>query len=159
MAKVWKLLHSPFQRYPTAFSQNIFLHREWLTFLLAAPEMPISKFSGVLNTMANVWKLWLSLYAEIIHIIFSKHILAWESGFLSFLELQKCLLVSFLREYWAQWQMFESSSIHCMLRYPSAFSQNIFLLWKWLSFIFRTPEMPTSQFSEVLNPMANVWKL
>ena len=45
------------------------------------------------------------------------------------------------------------------LSYPSASSQSIFLLRKWLSFIFWTPEMPTSQFSEVLNTMANVWKL
>ena len=35
----------------------------------------------------------------------------WESGFLSFLELQKSLLVSF-QGCWTQWQRFESSSIH-----------------------------------------------
>ena len=40
MAKVWKLLHSPFLRYPTAFSQNTFLLRKWLSFVPRAPESP-----------------------------------------------------------------------------------------------------------------------
>ena len=33
---------------------------------------------------------------------------------------------------WTQWQRFESSSIHCFLDIPTAFSQNTFLLTKWL---------------------------
>ena len=53
--KVWKLSHSPFLRYPTAFSQNTFLLRKWLSFVPRAPEIPTSNFSGVLNTMAKVW--------------------------------------------------------------------------------------------------------
>ena len=42
---------------PTAFSQNIFLFKKWFSFIPRAPEIPTSKFSGVLNTMAKVWKL------------------------------------------------------------------------------------------------------
>ena len=62
MAKVWKLYHSPFLRYPTAFFQNIFLLRKWLSFIPSVPVIPTSKFSGVLNTMAKVWKLYHSLF-------------------------------------------------------------------------------------------------
>ena len=81
-----------------------------------------------------------------------------ESGFLSFLELQKCLLVSFQR-CWTQWQMFESSSIHCIWDNPQHFHRTHFS-WEsgFLSF-FEPPEMPTRQFSGVLNTMANVWKV
>ena len=57
-----------------------------------------------------------------------------ESGFLSFLELQKSLQVSF-QGCWTQWQRFESSSISLFLIYPTAFSQNTFLFRKWLPFI------------------------
>ena len=31
--------------------------RNWLSFVPRAPEIPTSMFSGVLNTMAKVWKL------------------------------------------------------------------------------------------------------
>ena len=43
MAKVWKLQHSPFLRYFTAFFQNTLLLRTWLSFIARAPEIPASK--------------------------------------------------------------------------------------------------------------------
>ena len=58
MAKVSKLYHSPFLRYPTAFLKTHFLLRKWLFFIPRAPEIPTSHFSGVLNTMAKVSKLY-----------------------------------------------------------------------------------------------------
>ena len=66
--------HSPFLRYPTAFSQNTFLLRTWLSFLPTAPEIPTSNFSGVINTMAKVWKLLVFRGAEILHCIFPKKV-------------------------------------------------------------------------------------
>ena len=42
---------------PTAFYQNTFLLRKWLPFIPGATDIPTIKFSGVLNTMAKVWKL------------------------------------------------------------------------------------------------------
>ena len=39
---------------------------------------------------------------------------------------------------------------------PHGISQNTFLLRKWLSFVPRAPEFPTSMFSGVLNTMAKV---
>ena len=53
MTKVWKLHHSLFLRFPTAFSQNTSLLRKWLSFVPRAPEIITSKFSGVLNTMVG----------------------------------------------------------------------------------------------------------
>ena len=76
----------------------------------------------------------------------------------SFLDLQKSLLVSF-QGCWTQWQRFESSSIHHFWDTPTAFSQNTFLLTKWLSFIPRSPEIPTSKFPGVLNTMVTVLKV
>ena len=46
-----------FLRYPTAFSQKTFLLREWLSCVPRTLEISTSKFSGVLNTVAKVWKL------------------------------------------------------------------------------------------------------
>ena len=74
------------------------------SFIPRALEIPTSKFSRVLNTMAKVSKLYLSPY----------------------------------------------------LRFPTAFSQNTFLLRKWLSFILRAPEIPNSKISRVLNTMVNL---
>ena len=81
-----------------------------------------------------------------------------ESGFLSFLELQKALLVTF-QGCWTLWHRFDRSSIHHFWDTPTAFSQNRFLLRKWLTFVPRAPEIPTSKFSGMLNTMAKVWKL
>ena len=88
---------------------------------------------------------------------FLKTCFSLESDFLLFLELQKPLLMCF-EGCWTQLYMFERSSIHCFWD-TSAFSQNTFLLRKWLSCVPRAPEIPTSKFSGVLNTMAKVWKL
>ena len=50
-----------------------------------------------------------------------------ESGFLSFLEFQTSLLVSF-QGCWTQWQRFESSSIHCFWDTPQHFLKTHFYL-------------------------------
>ena len=111
--------------------------------------------------MAKVWKLYTRCFWDTPqHFLITYFCL--ESGFLLFLELQKSLLVS-LQGYWTQWQRFESSSIHhfwdtCQhflktkvwknspfLRYPTAFSQNTFLLRKWLPFMHRAPEIVSFQ--------------
>ena len=47
---------------PNCISQNTFLLRKFLSFVPRAPEISTSKFSGVLNTMAKVWKLQHSLF-------------------------------------------------------------------------------------------------
>ena len=57
MAKVRKLQHSLLLRYSTAFPENMFQLRMWLSCVPRAPVIPTSKFSGVLNTMVKVWKL------------------------------------------------------------------------------------------------------
>ena len=57
---------------PQLFSKNTFLLRKQLSFIPRAPEIPTSKFSGVQNTMAKVWKLRHSLFFEILHCYFLK---------------------------------------------------------------------------------------
>ena len=110
MAKVWKLEHSPFLRYPTAFSHNTFLLRKLLHLIPRAPVISTCKFWGG-------WTQWQMLQSSSIHHFwdtcqhFLKTHFCLESGFLSFLELQISLLVSF-EGCWTQWQRFESSSIH-----------------------------------------------
>ena len=59
--------------------------------------------------MAKVLKALAFTVSEILQKYFLKtHVLAYASGFLSFLELQKSLLVSF-QGCWTQWQRFETS--------------------------------------------------
>ena len=64
------------------------------------------------------WTQWQRFESSSIHLFwdtpqhFLKTHFCLESSFLSFLELQKSLLVSF-QGCWTQWQRFESSSIHC----------------------------------------------
>ena len=53
MAKVWKLQHSLFLRYPQHFLKTHVLLIKWLSFVPRAPEIPTSKFSAVLNTMVG----------------------------------------------------------------------------------------------------------
>ena len=72
---------------------------------------------------------------------------------LSFLELQKSLLVSF-QGCWTQWQRFESSRLTISDRYSTEFSQNTCFSWENGCPIPRPPEIPTSKFSGVLNTMA-----
>ena len=108
---VSEILHS--------ISQNTFLLRKWLSFIPRAPETSTSKFLGVLNTMAKVWKLQHSLFLRYPHHFLKTHV-CLESGFLSFLGLQKPQLVSFWG-CWTQWQRFESSSIHCFWDSPQHF--------------------------------------
>ena len=96
-----------------------FLLRKWLTFIPRAPETSTSKFLGVLNTMAKVWKLQHSLFLRYPTAFLKTHF-CLESVFLSFLQLQKPLLVSFWG-CWTQWQRFESSSIHCFWDSPQHF--------------------------------------
>ena len=111
MARVWKLQHSPFLIYPTAFSQNTYLPRKWLSFISRAPVISTIWFWGG-------WTQWHMLQSSSIHCFwdtcqyFLKTHLCLESGFLLCLELQKSLLVSF-QGCWTQWQRFESSSIDC----------------------------------------------
>ena len=75
MAKVRKLQHSLFLRYPTAFSQNTFLLRKWLSFIPRAPETSTSKFQGC-------WTQWQRFESSSIQCFwdspqhFSKHIFA-----------------------------------------------------------------------------------
>ena len=72
-----------------------------------------------------------------------------ESCLLSFLELQKWLLIRVFRSCWTQWQRFDSPCNSLYLRYPTAFSKNTCFSWESvLSFIPRAPEMATSKFSE-----------
>ena len=49
-----------FLRYSTAFSQTCFSWKKWLSHVSTAPKIPSSKFSGVLNTMAKVWQLFVT---------------------------------------------------------------------------------------------------
>ena len=66
---------------------------------------------------------------------FLKTCFSLESGFLSFLELQKSLLVSF-QGCWTKWQRFESSSIHCFWDTPQHFLKTCFSLESgFLSFL------------------------
>ena len=94
VAKVWKLYHSQFLRYPTAFSQNTFLLRKWLSFVPRAPDISTSKFSGMLNTMARFESSSIHHFWDTPQHLLKTHF-CLESGFLLFLELQKSLLVSF----------------------------------------------------------------
>ena len=102
MAKVWKLQHSLFLRFPTAFSQNTFLLRKWLSFVPRAPEFPTSMFSGVLKHNGKGLKALAFTISEILHCMFLKTCFSLEIGFLLFLELQKSLLVSF-QGCWTKW--------------------------------------------------------
>ena len=110
MGQVSKLYHSPFLRYPTTFSQNTFLLRKWLLFIPRAPEIPTSKFSGLLNTMGQVSKPYHSPFLRY-PTTFSQNIFLLRKWFRSFPELQKSLLVSF-QGCWTQWDRFQSSTIH-----------------------------------------------
>ena len=65
MAKVRKLYPSLFLRYPTAFSQNTFVLKKWLSFIPKALEILTNKFSGLLNTMAIVFSTPENLRVEI----------------------------------------------------------------------------------------------
>ena len=152
MAKVWKLYHSPFLRYPTPFSQNTFLLTKWLSFIPRAPEISKSKFSGLLNTMAKVWKLYHSPFLRYPTPL-SQNTFLLTKGFLSFLELQKFPLVSFqgcrtqcqrfesstihhfwdtllasFQGCWTQWQRFENSTIHHFWDTPHRFLKTHFCL-------------------------------
>ena len=119
---------------------------------------------SLLVTFQGCWTQWQRCESSNIHHFWDtlQHVLkthfCLETGFLSFLELQKSLLVSF-QGCWTQWQRCESSSIHCFWDTPQHFLKIQFVLRKWLSFIPRAPEIPTSEFSGVLNTMAKVWKL
>ena len=92
------------------FSKPILL-RKWLTFILSAPEIPTSKFSRVLNTMPRIEISSTHHFWDTPQHFLKTHF-CLRTCLLSFLELQKSLLVSF-QGCWTQWQRFESSSIHC----------------------------------------------
>ena len=136
-----------FRDTPQHFHKTYFCIDSWLH---------TKRFSGVLNTM--VLKALAFTVSKIPHSIFWKLHFYLESGFLSLLELESCLLVSF-QGCWTQWQRFEKSNTHHFRWYLIAFSQNTILLRKWLSFIPRAPEMDASKFSGVQNKMAKVWNL
>ena len=148
------------------FSGNIcFILQSGFLSFLELQKSPLVCFQGC-------WTQWDRFQSSTIHHFwdtpqhFLKTHFCWESGFLSFLELQKSLLVSF-QGCWTQWDRFPSSSIHHFWDTPQHFlktyfcwfSQNIFLLRKWLSFIPRAPEIPTSKFSGLLNTMTKIWNL
>ena len=77
------------------------------------------------------WTQWQRFESSSIHpfwdtlLHFLKTHFCLESGFLSFLELQKSLLASF-QGCWTQWQKFESSSIHCFWDTPLHFLETYF---------------------------------
>ena len=157
MAKVWKLSHSPFLRYPTAFSQYTFLLIKWLTFVPRAPEIPTCNFSGVLNTMAKVWRLYHSPFLRY-PTAFSQYtflLMKWLTFVPRAPEIPTSNFSGVLNTMAKVWKLYHSP----FLTYPTAFSQYTFLLRKWLTFVPRAPEIPTSNFSGVLNTMAKVWKL
>ena len=144
-------------RYLSIFSKYIFcLESGFLLFLELQKSLLVS-FQGC-------WTQLQRFESSSIHCFwdtpqhFLKTCFSLESGFLSFLELQKSLLVSF-QGCWTQLQRFESSSIHHFSDTPQHFHKTHFLLRKWLSFVPRAPEIPTSKFSGVLNTIAKVWKL
>ena len=141
MAKVSKLYHSPILRYPTAFSQNTFLLRKWLSFIPRAPEIPTSKFSGVLNTMAKVWKLY---HSPILRYptAFSQNTFLLRK-WLSFIP---CVPEISTSEFSGGLTMAKVSKLYHspFLRYPTV----LFMLRKWLSFVLL--EIPTSKFSGML---------
>ena len=145
-------------RYPTAFSQITFLLRKWLSFIPRAPENSPSKFSRVLIHNGKDLKALAFTISEIPHSIFSKSHFCLESGFLSFLELQKTLLVSF-QGCLSQWQRFESSSIHHFWDTPQHFLKTHFCLESGILSFLKLQKISTSMFSGVLNTMAKVWKL
>ena len=101
MAKVWKLQHSLFLRFPTAFPKTHFcLENGFLSFLgLQKPQ---------LVSFWGCWTQWQRFESSSIHHFwdtpqhFLKTHFCLEIGFLLFLELQKSLLVSF-QGYWTQW--------------------------------------------------------
>ena len=134
MAKVWKLLHSPFLRYPTAFSENIIsLESGFLSFLVFQ-KSPLVSFQGY-------WTQWQRFESSHTHHFwdtpqhFLKTHFSLESGFLLFLELQKSLLVGF-QGCWTQWQRFESSSIQHFWDTPLHFLKTCFSLESgFLSFL------------------------
>ena len=144
----------------TAFiSKHILLRLSGFLSFIELQKSHTYKFSGLLNHNGKGLKALVSICFRDTQQHFLKTHVCWESGFLSFLEIQKSLLVSF-QGCWTQWQRFESSSIHHIWDTSTTFSQNTSLLRKWLSFIPRAPEIPTSKFSRgCLNTMAKVWKL
>ena len=86
---------------------------------------------------------------------FLKTCFSLESGFLLLLRAPEIPTIKFsgmLNIMVVVWRLQHSP----LLRYTPAFSQNKFLLWKWLSFIPRAPEFPTSKFSGVLKRLARV---
>ena len=122
MAKVWKLYHSLFLRYPTAFSQNTFMLRKWLSFVPRTPEIPTSKsFQGAEHNGKGLKALPFTI-SEIPHSIFSKHILLRK--WLSFIpiapEIPTSKFSGVLNSMAKVWKLYHSP----ILRYPTAFSQN-----------------------------------
>ena len=110
MAKGWKLQHSPFLRYPTTFSQNIFLLRKWFSFVPRAPETLKESFQGCCTEWQRVESSNTHHFWDIPHHFLKTHV-CLESGFILFIELQKSLKVSF-QGCWTQRLRFESSNIH-----------------------------------------------
>ena len=157
MAKVWKLYHSLYLRYATAFFQNKFLLESGFLSFLELQSFLLISFQGY-------WTQWISFESSNIHCFwdtpqhFLKTHFCWENGFLSLLEHQKCLWVSFqgvLNKMAKVWKLYPSP----FLIFLTVFTKNTFLLRKWLPVIPRSPEMPTSKLSRMLSTMAKLWKL
>ena len=84
-----------------------------------------------LVSFQGCWTQWQRFQSSTIHHFwdtpqhFLKTYFCWESGFLSFLELQKSLSVSF-QGCWTQWQRFESISIYNFWDTPQHFLKTHF---------------------------------
>ena len=135
MAKVWKHQHSPLLRYLSAFSQNTFLLRKWLSF---NPSTRIEVTSIPLHKTWQMNLLWLmdppGTRAE-----------------MPCIPLHKFGRWTYFG--WTQWQRFESSSTHHFWDTSTAFSQNTSLLRKWLSFI------PSTRIEMTCIPLHKTWQM
>ena len=158
MAKIWKLQHSLFLRYLSAFSQNTSLLRKWLSFMPRAPEISTSKFEGC-------WTQWQMLQSSSIHHFwdtpqhFLKTYFCLESGFLLFLVPEQRWLAYHYTQLgrwayfgWTQWQRFESSSTHHFWDTQQHFLKTQFLVRKGLSFI------PSTRAEMTFMPLHTTWK-
>ena len=106
---------------PHCIFWNTFLLRKCLSVIPRAPLIPTRSVFRFAEHNGKGLKALAFTIAEIPHCIFCITHFCLESGFLSFLELQKSLLVRY-QGCWTQWQRFESSRIHHSWDTPTAFS-------------------------------------
>ena len=128
----WQMIYPQYWHLVVKMNSNIWVDLPPLSFL-ELQKSPLVSFQGC-------WTQWQRFESSSTHCFwdtptaFSQNtFLAAESGFLSFLELQKSLLVSF-QGCWTQWQRIESSSIHCFWDTPLHFLKTCFNLESGWSF-------------------------